>query len=99
LRIDFSTAIINNKEFFNNTGGIMSTVNFSVPEDIKKRFNKVFAHHNKSHLIAELMKQAVEDYERQQRRAHAIDALLGLRSKQKPITEATIKKARQTGRP
>lgn len=77
----------------------MSTVNFSVPEDIKKRFNKVFAHHNKSHLIAELMKQAVEDYERQQRRVHAIDALLGLRNKQKPVTEAAIKKARQTGRP
>lgn len=77
----------------------MSTVNFSVPEEIKKRFNKVFARQNKSHLIAELMKQAIEDHERRQRRAHAIDALLVLRSKQKSITETAIKKARQTGRP
>ena len=54
----------------------MATVNFSVPEAIKVRFNKVFEHENKSHLIAELMKKAIEDRERQQKRARAIEALL-----------------------
>lgn len=76
----------------------MATVNFSIPDDIKKRFNQVFAHQNKSHLIAELMKKAVEDHEHQQQRAKAIDALLKIRSKQHPIAEKDIKKARETGR-
>ena len=76
----------------------MATVNFSVPDDIKKRFNQVFAHQNKSHLIAELMKEAVENYERQQQRARAIDALLKVRGKQGAVAEKDIRKARETGR-
>jgi hypothetical protein len=40
-------------------------------------------------------KQEVKDHEY---RNHAIDALLKLRSKQKPITALIIKKARQKGR-
>lgn len=77
----------------------MSTVNFSVPEVVKKRFNQVFAHQNKSHLITELMKQAIADYEHRQQRAYAIDALLKLRGKQKPVTHKVFKKARQADRP
>ncbi len=69
----------------------MATVNFSVPEAVKKRFNKVFAHQNKSQVIAELMVQAIEEHERQQQRAHAIDALLKLRSKQKAISTKTVR--------
>jgi len=76
----------------------MATVNYSVPDEIKKRFNSIFAHQNKSHIIAELMKQAIEEHGRQQRRAHAIDALLKLRSKQKPKTTQAIRKARHAGR-
>lgn len=71
----------------------MATVNYSVPEEIKKKFNEVFADQNKSHLIAELMKQAIEEHERQKRRSLAIDALLKLRAKQKPISKKAIKKA------
>jgi metal-responsive CopG/Arc/MetJ family transcriptional regulator len=77
----------------------MATVNFSVPEEVKNRFNKVFAHKNKSHLIAELMVQAIEEHERQQQRAHAIDALIKLRSKQKPISDKAVRTARRQGRP
>lgn len=77
----------------------MATVNFSVPDAVKKRFNKVFAHHNKSHLIAELMIQAVEEHERQQQRAYAIDALMKLRSKQKPVTDKKVRSARKKDRP
>jgi predicted DNA-binding protein len=69
----------------------MATVNFSVPDEIKIRFNKIFAHQNKSHLIAELMKHAIEDFEQQQQRAHAINALLKLRARQKPVSDKTIK--------
>jgi hypothetical protein len=38
----------------------MSTVNFSVPEDIKNAFNEVFEGQNKSAVIADLMRDAVE---------------------------------------
>lgn len=77
----------------------MAIVNYSVPDEIKKRFNKIFAHQNKSHLIAELMKQAIEEYERRQQRAHAIDELLKLRAKQKPISDKATRKALQISRP
>ncbi len=76
----------------------MATVNFSVPEDVKNRFNQVFQHENKSHLITELMKKAIEDHERKQRRIQAIDALLKIRSKQKPVSPQLVNKARQKGR-
>lgn len=72
----------------------MATVNYSVPDEIKKRFNQVFADENKSHVIAELMKKAIEEREKQQQRAQAIDALLKLRSKQKKTVKIkTIKSA------
>ena len=76
----------------------MATVNFSVPDEVKARFNKVFAKENKRHLIAELMLQAIEEHERKQRRAHAIDSLLYLRAKQKPVSLKEIQKAREKDR-
>jgi hypothetical protein len=60
----------------------MASVKYSVPDEVKNRFNQTFSHQNKSHIISELMKKAIEEYERQkeQRRAQSIDALIGLRS-------------------
>ncbi len=49
----------------------MSTVNFSVPEDIKLAFNATFAGQNKSAVIADLMREAVERAQRQQSSKHA----------------------------
>jgi len=76
----------------------MATVNFSVPEEIKQRFNEVFANQNKSHLIAELMLHAIEEHEHKQQRSRAIDALLKLRAKQKPVSDKAIRSARDKGR-
>ena len=39
----------------------MATVNFSVPEEVKKKFDRAFAGKNKSRVIADLMSQAVEE--------------------------------------
>ena len=50
----------------------MATMNFSVPDDVRAAFNKAFAGTNKSALLTELMRQAVEDRQRQKRRARAI---------------------------
>lgn len=76
----------------------MATVNFSVPDEVKARFNKVFAKQNKSHLIAELMLQAIEEHERRQKRAQAIDEILKLRAKQKSFSIKEIQAAREKGR-
>ena len=73
----------------------MATVNFSVPEEIKQAFNHTFANENKSAILAKLMKQAIEERKAKQQRAKAIDAILDLRSKQKPISAKKINQARQ----
>ena len=50
----------------------MSTVNFSVPEDVKQAFNEAFQGQNKSAIIADLMREAIERAERKQRHHRAI---------------------------
>jgi metal-responsive CopG/Arc/MetJ family transcriptional regulator len=77
----------------------MATVNFSIPEDIKQAFLEAFANENRSAVIARLMQQAVEDKKRQQRRADAIEALLDLRQRQRPVSDKATAKARQADRP
>lgn len=77
----------------------MATVNFSVPDDVKDKFNRAFARENKSNIIARLMMQAVEERRVQKQRARAIDRLLELRRKRKPITMEEFKEARRAGRP
>ena len=76
-----------------------STVNFSVPAEIKRAFNEAFAGENKSAVIARLMQQAVEDRQRQRRRAAAIDALLDRRRRQRPVSAVEVAGARREGRP
>lgn len=77
----------------------MSTVNFSVPPDVKKAFNEAFEGENRSAVLTQLMRQAVEARARQKRRAVAIGALLKLRRRARPATEAAIRAARRQGRP
>lgn len=48
----------------------MATMNFSIPDDIKERFNQAFADANKSAIVAKLMEDAIEQAERK-RRSHA----------------------------
>lgn len=77
----------------------MATVNFSVPEEVKQKFNKAFAGKNKSRIIAELMMRAVEERAVQKRRVKAIEGLLKLRIKKTGFSEADIRAAREYGRP
>lgn len=77
----------------------MATVNFSVPEDVKQEFLETFASENKSAVITRLMREAIEERKRQQKRAAAIDALLQLRSRNRPISNKEIRRARERGRP
>jgi len=76
----------------------MATVNFSVPSDVKEAFDKVFARQNKSAVLTELMRQAVEERRQCQRRAKAIEKLLELRTRTRRITAGAIESARRHGR-
>ncbi len=73
----------------------MPTVNFSVPEEIKKKFNATFAGRNKSAIIANLMMRAVKEEQKRQKRAHAIDRLLERRNSKKAVTVEDIRAARE----
>lgn len=77
----------------------MATVNFSVPDDVKAKFNRTFAGENKSSVIARLMMQAVEERRMQKQRARAIDAILRRRRTRKPVSNSQIRAARVAGRP
>lgn len=77
----------------------MGTVNFSVPDDVKKAFNQAFKGENKSAVLARLMRQAVENRERQKHRMAAVEALLKLRARARPVSDAAIRKARRAGWP
>ena len=77
----------------------MATVNFSVPDDVKDEFNATFGDQNKSAVIAELMREAVERAERKRRSRAAIARILERRSNA-PLRGATsLRAAREKGRP
>ncbi|MHC9061510.1 hypothetical protein ACYX34_02295 [Nitrospira sp. CMX1] len=77
----------------------MATVNFSVPSDVKDAFDKAFRRQNKSAVLTELMRQAVEERRRLQRRAKVVDQLLSLRKQTRRVTEKAIQAARRRKRP
>jgi metal-responsive CopG/Arc/MetJ family transcriptional regulator len=77
----------------------MATMNFSIPDEIKEEFQRAFANENRSAVVAQLLKQAVEEKKRQQVRAAAIDALLELRRGQAPLSDQEIAQARKADRP
>jgi len=77
----------------------MATINFSVPDDVKDDFNKIFKGENKSAILTRLMRDAVEERKRQKRRMTAINAILRLRAKSVAVSNGEIRNARKIGRP
>ncbi len=77
----------------------MATVNFSVPQDVKEAFDKAFGRQNKSAVLTELMREAVEERRRRQQRAKAIEQLLALRKRSRRVTDQAVRAARRRGRP
>lgn len=77
----------------------MSSVNFSVPEDVKQSFNDTFKGRNKSAIIADLMQEAVERDLRRRKSEAAAKRILGRRKNAPAITEARFRAARQAARP
>ena len=72
----------------------MATVNFSVPDDVKEAFNETFKDQNKSAIIADLMREAVEQEQRRQRNHKAVASILARRAATKPVSAAKVQAAR-----
>jgi hypothetical protein len=77
----------------------MATVNFSVPDDVKEAFNVAYQGQNKSAVIADLMREAIERAERKQRSHDAILRIMDRRKHAPSITDDEIRTAREDGRP
>ena len=77
----------------------MATVNFSVPDEIKAEFDRVFGAQNKSAIIAELMRRAIAEV-KQRKRREDIFRLLTQRRRQRPsLSDEQIRQSRTSGRP
>ena len=77
----------------------MATVNFSVPEDVKRAFDETFAGRNKSAILTDLMREAVADADRSRRRAEAARSILAERELTAPRSADRLDRARRSGRP
>ena len=77
----------------------MATVNFSVPDDVKEAFNEAFEGRNKSAVIADLMREAVERVRSGQRSREAIGRILERRRRRPVLSDEEIRAARLDGRP
>lgn len=77
----------------------MAVVNYSVLDDSKADFDSAFAGQNNRAIAARLMREAVDEHLRQQRRGRAIDALLRVRRRARPISKQQVRRARSSVRP
>lgn len=81
----------------------MATMNFSIPDDVKEAFNKAFKGENKSAVVAELMRKAIEEKTRRAKQDKDLDAfieeLLWIRAEDPPMTDEEIRRIRVEGRP
>lgn len=76
----------------------MGTVNFSIPDDVKDAFNAVFEGQNKSAIVTQLMREAVERAELKQRSRSAITRILQALPKAPVRSAKTLRAARGKGR-
>ncbi len=77
----------------------MSTVNFSIPEDVKQAFNAAFEGENKSAVLTQLMRDAVQRVEEQRRSRAAIERILGRRSGTPQRSAQALERSRKAMRP
>jgi predicted transcriptional regulator len=79
----------------------MATMNFSVPDDVKEAFNRLFDGQNKSAVVTALMREAIEREERRQRSVAAIDRILeNQKDPTRPrLSSARLAAIRRKGRP
>lgn len=72
----------------------MTTVRFSIPEDVKRAFNATFRGRDKNALITALMKQAVEEEQAKAQRLRAAADLMARRERRPTVTQSEVDEAR-----
>ena len=72
----------------------MATMNFSIPENVKERFNQTFASANKSAVVTRLLEEAIERAERKQKSDEAVKRILAIRETTPPCTTEEILRIR-----
>ena len=72
----------------------MATMNFSIPDDVKERFNQTFVNSNKSAIVAQLLEEAIDRAERKQQSDLAIQRILAIRKSNKPASTKMILRTR-----
>ncbi len=77
----------------------MATVNFSVPDEVKVAFDRAFKGQNKSALIADLMRRAVDEAKQRKRREDIFRSLTERRMQRPARSDKEIRTARAAGRP
>lgn len=77
----------------------MATVNFSVPDEVKRAFNETFNGRNKSAVIASLMREAVEREHRRRESHEAVRRIVERRRRAPVVGDREIRAARIDGRP
>ena len=77
----------------------MATVNFSVPDEVKDAFNATFSEVNKSAVIADLMREAVERARRKHASDTAVDAILARRHRAPVRSASELLRSRMRNRP
>ncbi|EXI79763.1 MAG: hypothetical protein AW10_02248 [Candidatus Accumulibacter appositus] len=77
----------------------MATMNFSIPDDVKERFNATFAKQNKSAIITRFIEEAIARAERKERSDAAIDRILARLDQRTPVSEDAVRESREEGRP
>ncbi|HET7314703.1 hypothetical protein [Salinisphaera sp.] len=76
----------------------MSTVNFSVPEDVKEAFNRTFEGQNKSAIVADPMREAIDRANRKARARDAFEALTARRHLRPSASDEDIRRIRDAMR-
>ena len=64
----------------------MATMNFSIPNDVKERFNRAFAKTNKSAVVTQLLEEAIDRVERKRRSDEAVEQILAIRQSNPAMT-------------
>jgi hypothetical protein len=77
----------------------MTTMNFSVPDDVKAAFNETFSGENKSAVIVQLRRDAIEKRHRRRNGDELVALSERIRAAGKTYTDEEIHDLRQEGRP
>jgi hypothetical protein len=77
----------------------MATMNFSIPDDIRERFNETFEGRDKSALVADLVQQAVETEQRRRADLALVERMRTFHARnERTYTGAEMRAAREAGR-